>query len=645
MPYLTPSFKVFVCFLSLSFFSTAYAVENPVKNVTPDLATLKKLSKTNAWWRLIHYKQHTFGVRSQVDQEEFFLHPQGYKSPLAELTATFEQLQTALNSKPLLDQNLDLRCTYPARVNWLARTLDLTIPTRECAALDKWLGQVDAGSLSMIFPSAYMNNASSMFGHSFLRIEGSDRSVKPDLVAHAINFAADVSEVEGGVSYAVKGMFGLYPGYFSLQPYYEKVDEYNNLENRDMWEYPINLSDDGLARIVWHMWELERVRFDYWFFDENCSYQLLALVSVAQDHLNLTQGFDLKALPADTIRALDKANLISNQAKYRPSFATKLISMSEQANPTELIAAKQLVFDYLSPSELKLDATANPAKVYELAYEWLNFRFRHQGVTRDEAAKQLHRLLVARSKISQKSGLIPPATPAVPPHKGHKTAQVSVSLGQHEDVNYFQLSAKPSYHGRYDALNGYLPNAEINLLELKLRFDEENKEITPWHLNILEVGNYLQSSPIFSLAAWRVKAEVGRTNPLASSKDDWRGRLGASYGRAWGKSDTLMSYLMLAGELEAGPAAGHLKDNKTNQDWALGAGVTGGFVWEPFTNWRTGLDATWIGFATGNKGTMLTTEATLQWNYSTNQSLRLQGKWQERQDSNGQVDLAWLKFF
>lgn len=626
--------------LIISLFSTGYAA-----NLTPDQDTLKKLSKSNAWWRLVHYKQHTYGVRSQVDQDEFFLHPQGYKSPLAELTATFKQLETALNSNPLLDQNTDLRCTYPARVDWLARTLNIDIPTRSCAGLDKWLGQVDAGSMSMIFPSAYMNNASSMFGHSFLRLEGTDRTRKPDLVAHAINFAAEVNETDGGVAYAFKGMFGLYPGYFSLQPYYEKVDEYSNLENRDMWEYPLNMSDQGLKRVIWHMWELERVRFDYWFFDENCSYQLLALVSVAEDHLDLTDGFDLKALPADTIRALDKASLISDEAKYRPSFATKLLSMSEQANPAELTAAKQLVFEYLEPETLELDAKANPAKVYELAYEWLNFRYRHQGVTRDEAADQLHKLLVARSKINHKSGLTAPMAPSVPPHKGHETAQFALSLGQHEQVNYLQLSAKPAYHGRYDSLDGYLPNAEINLLELKLRFDEESKEITPWHLNILEVGNYLQSSAIFSLAAWRVKAELGRTNPFASSKDDWLGRLGGGYGRAWGSSENLMGFLMLAGELEAGPAAGHVKPNKSNQDWAVGGGISGGLVWEPFTNWRTGLDASWIGFAAGNKGALLKTEATLQWNYQTNQSLRLQGKWEERRDSNGQIDLAWLKFF
>lgn len=641
MPYLLRILKTCIFLTCL----LGSVVSSQANNLAPPSDALKKLSQSNAWWRLVHYKQHTYGVRSQVDQDDFFLSSDGYKNPLAELKATFEHLETALNSPILLDEKLDLRCAYPARVDWLARSLDLDIPTRSCAGLDKWLGQVDAGSLSMIFPSAYMNNASSMFGHSFLRLEGTDRLRKPDLVAHAINFAADVSEVEGGFSYAVKGMFGLYPGYFSLQPYYEKVDEYSNLENRDMWEYPLSLSNDGLERVIWHMWELERVRFDYWFFDENCSYQLLALVSVAEDHLDLTDGFDLKALPADTIRALDEANLIAADAKYRPSFATKLLSMSEQVSSAELTAAKQLVFDYLPPSELLLDETANPAKVYELAYEWLNFRYRHQGVSRDEAAKQLHKLLVARSKVSQKSGLTSPLAPTLAPHEGHKTAQLALSLGQHENTHYLQLSAKPSYHGRYDSLGGYLPNAEINLLELKLRFDEESKEVIPWHLNILEVGNYLQSSAVFSLAAWRVKAEVGRTNPLATSKDDWRGRLGGGYGRAWGSSENLMGFLMLAGELEAGPAAGHLKLSKENKDWALGGGVSSGFVWEPFTNWRTGLDASWLGFLAGNVGTSLKTEATLQWNYQTNQSLRLQAQWEKRKDSNGQMDLAWLKFF
>ena len=56
--------------LIISLFSTGYAA-----NLTPDQDTLKKLSKSNAWWRLVHYKQHTYGVRSQVDQDEFFLHP------------------------------------------------------------------------------------------------------------------------------------------------------------------------------------------------------------------------------------------------------------------------------------------------------------------------------------------------------------------------------------------------------------------------------------------------------------------------------------------------------------------------------------------------------------------------------------------
>src|SRR5690554_5951266 len=102
MPYFMPSLQtfpkaLFFIILSFSLFSTSYATD-----LTPDQDTLKKLSKTNAWWRLVHYKQHAYGVRSQVDQDDFFLHPQGYKNPLAELTATFKQLETSLNSATLL---------------------------------------------------------------------------------------------------------------------------------------------------------------------------------------------------------------------------------------------------------------------------------------------------------------------------------------------------------------------------------------------------------------------------------------------------------------------------------------------------------------------------------------------------------------
>jgi len=44
------------------------------------------------------------------------------------------------------------------------------------------------------------------------------------------------------VLFAINALIGVYPGMFSIMPYYLKVREYNDLENRDIWEYELNLT-------------------------------------------------------------------------------------------------------------------------------------------------------------------------------------------------------------------------------------------------------------------------------------------------------------------------------------------------------------------------------------------------------------------
>ena len=638
---------VLLAFLSLiTFISSpvsAAAATSQLQNL--DSEHLRSWSQENAWLRLLHFHTKWYGyARSQVQDPDFFLAAKGPRDPQAELAATLKQLTRALNSDKLLDESKDVRCTYPARVHFIQRQLGVDLPTRPCSQLDAWQEDLDANRLTMIFPSAYMNNASSMFGHTLLRIDATPGTRRPDLMAWAVNFAAEVEEGDGGLAYALKGLFGQYPGYFSLMPYYEKVNEYSQLENRDIWEYPLQLSEEGLQRVIWHLWELDRVRFDYWFFDENCSYRLLALLSTAEDDLHLTQGFNIKALPVDTLRALEQAGLLSNEGQYRPAFATRLSGMAEQLTAEEVDWARQLVFEQPDPASLALPEGVNQAAVYEFAAEWLNFRFQHQGVSRDQAAPQLHRLLLARASTQESSGFKPLSPPKTSPHQGHDSARWGLGGGMNDDTGYLSIFARPAYHSRFDDLEGYLPNAEINLLEFELRVHEDREKLEPWHLTLLEIGNYLQSSPIFSLPAWRVKAEVGRTDPLISSRDAWRSRLGAGYGRAWGSSENFMAYAFIAGELEAGPAAGNL-DRSDTHDWALGPGVNLGFVWAPIQPLRWGLDARWTKFTNGNSGEQAWVEGVAQWNLSRNQAVQLSAEWEDRGESRWEAGVRWLRFF
>ena len=72
-------------------------------------------------------------------------------------------------------------------------------------------------------------------------------------------------------------------------PYYVKVQEYSNMESRDLWEYELTLSAAQVSRLVMHAWETRATHFDYYFFSRNCSYQLLALLEAADPDLHLIE--------------------------------------------------------------------------------------------------------------------------------------------------------------------------------------------------------------------------------------------------------------------------------------------------------------------------------------------------------------------
>jgi hypothetical protein len=164
-----------------------------------------------------------------------------------------------------------------------------------------------------------MNNPASMFGHTFLRVDQKGQTEQTRILAYTINYAADVPP-DSGMAYPIRGIFGGYRGYFSTIPYYLKVQEYRDIENRDIWEYRLNFTERLVRRLLMHAWELGNASFDYFFFKENCSYHLWP--SRYAIHHHLTDEFLLWTVPADTVRLIaSKPGLVSG-IFYRPPEAT-----------------------------------------------------------------------------------------------------------------------------------------------------------------------------------------------------------------------------------------------------------------------------------------------------------------------------------
>ena len=255
-----------------------------------------ELQKSQEWLALLHYEKSLF-TKSIIVNDDFFLASDGKKNAENELNATILSFyeDEKLNDKHTL-------CRFPARFDFLNKYLHFeNLPKPKCKDFEEFYNEINPQSLSIIFPTTYMNNPASMFGHTLIKINGTDKTSMNSII---INYGADTKGQISGIIFAFKGVFGLYDGFFSATPYYRMINLYNNIENRDIWEYDLNFSKEQAQYYTKHMWELIHSRTKYYFFRENCSYFILeSLRPLIQDN-NIFDDFILYTAPIETIKLL-----------------------------------------------------------------------------------------------------------------------------------------------------------------------------------------------------------------------------------------------------------------------------------------------------------------------------------------------------
>ena len=469
-----------------------------------DNQRVQQLANDPFWISLGHYEAGKLsGWRSYVSDDKFFLAPDGAHHPDAELRATVEALYAPLN---LGDKHP--QCVYPARTRWLKAQLNLTdLPQAECAEFSKWFKDVAPHSTVMIFPAAYLNSPSSMFGHTLLRIDQADvQDNKTALLSYAINFGAYIEGSDNSILYAWKGLAGGYPGLFALVPYQEKLSEYRSLENRDLWEYRLNLTPEETQRMVEHVWELKQIQFDYFFFDENCSYRLLELLQVARPGLQLTGQFPLTAIPTDTVKAVKEAGLVES-IEYRPSRERELLDRAKALDPEEQQWVLQVSADQaqLQNPAFKALPTARQALIIDAAYRLE--RYRANGLERDPARSQ--RSFELLRAINQNPAPQLQVEKPELPENGHESRTWQLGAGSRDDKAFAEYGLRMAYHDLNDNGPGFPLGAQIEILQLKLRQYEGNK----WQVQQLDLANIRSLTPRNELLqpwSWQVGGGLER---------------------------------------------------------------------------------------------------------------------------------------
>ena len=489
----------------------------------------KNLAARAEWHALLHYRPNllTPGVTSQADDTKFFNAPSGKTDPAAELDAT---LAAFFSDREETDKTQNPQCAFIARYRWLKTELDFDftrLPERDCARFRTWRAALDPQALTLVFPAAYLNNPSSMFGHTLLRIDAAAHTEQSRLLGYAVNYAAATEETNGAL-FAVKGIFGGYGGLFSIAPYYMKVKEYSDLENRDIWEYELNFTPAEIDRLLMHAWELGPIYFDYYFFDENCSYHLLSLLDVGRPGLRLTDRFQYGVIPADTVRVIaDEPNLV-RRTVFRPAAATRLRHRLDAMSPAlraEVMALADGTHKPDAPELMQL-APAQRADALETAYEYVRYEVAARKRANPEAAALSRELLLARSRVDAPRQEPPVPPPTARPEHGHKTARAALGGGAEDARGFIDLKWRPAYHDILDADAGYTAGAQINFVDIELRYERAREDVRLERLTLIDIVSLAPRDAFFRPLSWKVGTGVDR---IRRRNDDG----GADEGLAW----------------------------------------------------------------------------------------------------------------
>lgn len=472
-------------------------------------AQARSLWRDPQWLNLGHYHAGLWPEHwhSDAEQTDFFLSADGASDPRAEMQATL-----AAFAAPADQGDAHAQCRFPARLAWLRSRLDLgSLPQPDCAAWHVFRDQVQATHATLVFPSYYLNSPSSMFGHTLLRLDDHASDQGSPYLSYAVNFGAVVDASDNGMFYAFKGLTGGYPGQFEVDHYFKKIQEYNRGENRDIWEYPLDLKPDEIERLIAHVWELKDVRFAYYFFDKNCSYRVLELLQVARPDLDLTSAFPLTAIPIDTVRETERAALVTGK-QQRPSQGTVLKRRLADI-PADL---HPLVFA-LSQSDAALDAPelqalppAMRARVIEAAYKYLRYMQTNQARDPDIARRSFRLLQVLQAHADQLQHDDDPVDPADDaPDLSHGSRRLALGLSRDAEQNYLTLGLRLSLHSLQENRSGFPLGAQINLGNLDLRVSEHGK----LDLNRLDLVDIVSLSPrnrFFHPLSWAVRTGIDR---------------------------------------------------------------------------------------------------------------------------------------
>lgn len=500
-----------------------------------EIANNKELWNDPQWIKLGHYKKGWFSYSSPF-ADGFFLSPEGASSPKKELLKTIEVLFSE-NTDTQTSRNPDkhLQCLYLARTKWLNKVLNTDAEDRmPCQAITQWKKDLNVKSVALIFAAADMGNTSSSYGHTFLKIINPENAKNKDLIDYGINYAA-ATDTSEGFFYAIKGLFGMYSGQFTMLPYHQKIREYINLEGRDIWEYHLNFTEEEVSFLVDHLIEMESARAPYFFFSDNCSYQILRSLEAVRPQINLADDFKYFVIPIDTVKKINELNhdpeleMVSS-SKFKKSLKTDYLQSYRHLDSLQKKALISAVNQQNIPSDYELNPSER-AQVFETAMKYYSIKaFRTEKNYEDEKYK----LYLERVNLGQVT--LPAGDENTePPEKSHDSSALYFGFGEQNKLHYSSFKFRNALHDLEQTDFGTVAFSHNEMASFEIRYTQPDKNseeaaqnsvknLKLYRFTFLNLVNLNPVTILDTNLSWRVNAAL---------KDEWKHDFETGFGYSY----------------------------------------------------------------------------------------------------------------
>lgn len=279
--------------------------------------------------------------------------------------------------------------------------------------------------------------------------------------------------------------------------------------------------------------------------------------------MDLVSQFDFKTVPLDSIKVLQKYDLIKN-TNFRYSSMRKMKFILN-----EKIENKEYVKGFIKEDNELNDSLSTEDKIsyLDLKISYLQYQRANNEYDKDEYLKKYLQLLKERSSYKQAStyDIKTPFNPI----DSHDSARVSFFYNNNDS---FEFSAKPVYNDMYDISDGYLQGAYIDFFDVNIKKEkDENARLD--RFTLLKIKSLAPQDLIFKPISWGI--DVGYEH--FKQRSDYL-KVKPEIGVTFGQNRDFI-YLM---------AGSNLYYKNSEQLYSIGSTI--GFITNRFDNLKLGIN-------------------------------------------------------